>query len=252
MNLHRRAARLATDAKGYFPPRIFRIRASRGIPGQTKRRIRVIRPGSEPVGLRRVTLTVAMPSNHSEISPLDPPSLPSDPAWDEAFLRVESYLRAHHLESRVLLNQLATDIVSEARTPANPGGFPVVTAMDATQARIGAWFARAGHAGEWSDERVRARARLALLLADLPGHNWDHCFLSVPVPPELAAALASRVLQSGPELRFSNMPAAPLEFGFDDPDDPNALKRGGWMMIRAAASWLVIVGLFGVAWAASH
>jgi hypothetical protein len=177
--------------------------------------------------------------------------LTTDPAWEDAFLRVESYLRAHHLESRVLLNQLVSEIIREARAPAQPGGPPVAAAMSATQTRIGAWFARAGNAGDWSDERVRVRARLALLLADLP-RRWDHCFLSVPVPPELVAALASGLLQPGPELRFSNMPAAPLEFGFDDPDDPNALRRGGWLMVRAAASWLSIVGLLGVAWAASH
>jgi len=30
----------------------------------------------------------------------------SDTAWDEAFLRVESYLLAHQIESRLLLNRL--------------------------------------------------------------------------------------------------------------------------------------------------
>src|ERR1700712_5750223 len=84
---------------------------------------------------------------------------PAGPAWDEAFLRVESYLRAHHLESRVLLNQITTDIIQEAhqRALAHPEEEPVVAAMHTTHARIGAWFARAGNAADWSDERVRAR-----------------------------------------------------------------------------------------------
>jgi hypothetical protein len=66
------------------------------------------------------------------------------------------------------------------------------------------------------------------------------------------AALAEAVLQPGPELRFSNMAAAPLEFGFDDPEDRNAPQRSRWLALRAAAGWLLITGLFGVLWAASH
>lgn len=180
--------------------------------------------------------------------------VPSGSAWDEAFLRVESYLRAHHVESRVLLNRLVTDIIREAgeRASANPREDPVAAAMVVTHARIGAWFARAGAAGDWSDERVRAGGRLALVLANLP-ECWAHCFLSAdPVPLELASALATGVLQSGPELRFSNMAAAPLEFSFAAPGGPNSLRNSGWSGLRAAMGWLAIVGFFGVAWAASH
>ncbi len=194
--------------------------------------------------------------HHSSVQPNESvaTSLPAVAAWDEAFLRVESYLRAHHLESRVLLNQLATDIIREARerSQGNPQKKPVVVAMEVTHSRMGAWFARAGDAGDWSDERVRVRGRLALLLADLPG-RWPNCFLSAePLPPELGAALASGVLQPGPELRFSNMPPAPLEFGFNAPDNPNSRPQSGWFVVRAAGWWLCAVGLFGVAWAASH
>lgn len=180
--------------------------------------------------------------------------LPSGPAWDEAFLRVESYLRAHHLAGRVLLNQLTADIIREAggRAQEHPREDPVVAAMQVTHAWIGAWLARAGLTGDWSDARVRAGGRLALVLADVPG-SWASSFLSAePVPPELASALNSGVLQPGPELRFSNMSAAPFEFSFADPDDPNRPTKSGWAGMRAAAGWLAIVGFYGAAWAASH
>ena len=204
--------------------------------------------------MNRFPLTAALPPAGIENIPSAAAPGPAGPAWDEAFLRVESYLRAHNLESRVLLNRLATDIIREAgeRAFANPREDPVVTAMQVTHARIGAWFARAGMTGDWSDERVRAGGRLALVLANLPA-DWAGCFLSAgPVPRELAAALASGVLQSGPELRFSNMSSAPLEFSFGDPDDPNGLRNNGWAGMRAAAVWLAIVGFYGAAWAASH
>jgi hypothetical protein len=175
-------------------------------------------------------------------------------AWDEAFLRVESYLRVHHLESRIQLNRLATEIITEAKASAEdfPAEEPVALAMRITHARIGAWFARAARGCDWSNERERARGRLALVIANLPG-QWSNQFLSPePVAPDLTAAMAAFQFQAGPELRFSNMPPASLEFGFDDSAGPHAAKRGIWLLVRATSSWLLVVGLIGAAWAASH
>jgi hypothetical protein len=181
-------------------------------------------------------------------------SSPIDPAWDEAFVRVESYLRAHHVESRILLNQLAAEIITEARGRAPSGSTdePVTVAMAVTHARIGAWFARAAPNSDWTDERARARGRLALVVANLPGHRPDNFLTDKPVPPELTAAIASFQFQPGPELRFSNMPPAPLEFGFDETATPQAVRQRVRQLVRAASSWLIVVGLIGVAWAASH
>jgi hypothetical protein len=192
-----------------------------------------------------------MQSSRVEISQSVATPVPAEPVWDEAFVRVESYLRAHHLESRVLLNQVVADIIREARER-KLGEQPVVAAMNVMHRRIGIWFSRAGNAGDWSDARVRQQGRLSLVLGDMSG-RWANYFLSNdPVPTELVDALASGVLQPGPELRFSNMPPAPLEFGFEDPRDVNSLNKSGWVVMREAAVWLSVVGFFGAAWAASH
>ncbi len=187
---------------------------------------------------------------------LSPPGLPSaEAAWDEAFLRVEGYLRAHRLESRVMLNQIANDIVETARRQArvNPVASPVTLAMQVTHDRIGAWFARTGLKANWNDERSRARGRLALIGADLPG-RWANQFLSAePVPEEFAAAIRSFEMYPGPALQLSPMPAAPLEFAFaDEGESPYPPTRNLWLLVRAAGSWLLIAGFFGIAWAASH
>jgi hypothetical protein len=181
-------------------------------------------------------------------------SSPANPAWDEAFLRVESYLRAYHLESRVLLNQLATEIIDEARAgePHSPLEPPVTRAMRVTRARIEAWCARAGSDFDEPSERNRAHGRLALVIANLTGRWSNHFFSAEAVPPELSAAMGSFRFQPGPELRYSNMPPAPLEFGFDEVENPHVSKQGLRFLTRAACSWLVVVGLIGVAWAASH
>ena len=200
---------------------------------------------------RRAT---TMPEHRATISQVHASRSPTDQAWDEALSRVEGYLRAHHLESRWLLTQLAATIIAEARAgaPRRAAEEPVAIAMRVTHARIGAWLARAGDESGWAHERDRAHGRLALVIANLPG-RWSDYFLSAePVPRELAAAMASFQFQPGPELRFSNMPPAPLEFGFDEAGDPQAGRHGAWLLVRAASSWLIVVGLIGVAWAASH
>lgn len=201
-----------------------------------------------PTSSRGVVLDAALQPWEGEASP------PGEAAWDEAFLRVESYLRAHHVESRVLLNQLASGIIRGARAQSRTrlGAAPVEIAMQVTHARIGNWFARAGHRGDWSDERVRVRGRLALLLAGVPSIPGD-CFLAEePPPPALAVALASGILRPGPEIRFTNMSAAPLEFGFDNPRDPGTARQSNREVMRAALLWVAILAIYGVAWAASH
>jgi hypothetical protein len=200
------------------------------------------RPGS----VHRAWMHLRRPRVSATAAPPSP-----EAAWDEAFLRVESYLRAHHLTGRVLLNEVVADIIREARER-NAGEAPVTTAMRITHLRIGAWFASVGNAGDWSDVRVRLQGRLALVLADVPG-RWSSFFLSSEaVPPEMAAALAHGVLVPGPELRLSSMPAAPLEFGLGEPQSLGLIRHGMRTLLRQAAVWLAIVGVLGAAWAASH
>lgn len=183
------------------------------------------------------------------------PTLPAaDPAWDEAFLRVESYLRAYGLESRVLLNQATAAIIEEARTKAAAGQHddPVTLAMEVTQDRIGAWIAQSGQPIDWTNERIRAQARLALIIADLPG-RWPNQFLSSdPFPPELAAAITSSQILPAPGMKVSNMAPEPLEFGLLEPGDPRIQSKRIWIPMRAVVPWLLIFGFFGVAWASSH
>ena len=183
----------------------------------------------------------------------DPPTGPSSPAWDEAFLRVQSYLRAYGLESPVLLSQVTGSLIDEARSrPESAQAEPVELAMEVTQARIGAWFAQAGFPVDPASGQRFLQGRLALIIADLPG-RWANHFLSPgPVPEDLAAAMASLRILPGPEMRPSSMSPEPLEFGILEPGDSRLPSRRIWVPVRVATSWLLIFGLFGLAWAATH
>lgn len=175
-------------------------------------------------------------------------SVPANAEWDEAFSRVESYLRAHRIESRVLLNQLATDIINRARKLAesHPGEAPVTLAIQVAQGQIGEWMCQMVGGGDWSDARFRARGRLALLLADIPVRCPEQ-FLR-ELPDDVRARLANAQIEPGPELRLSSMPSAPLEFPSADSVEANWVTFSRSAFLRGAMSWVVIAGVIGAAW----
>jgi hypothetical protein len=177
---------------------------------------------------------------------------PADPAWDEAYLRVESYLRAYGIESPVLLNRLTAEIIAVARASPSESGAddPVAVAMQVTHGRIGAWFSRLGRPIDWADDRARAHGRLALIATGMPGHWADYFLSDQPVPVDLASAMANFEVLPGPELRLSNMAPEPLEFGFEGSEQRLPTRK--WVPVRALVTWTVLFGCFGAAWAASH
>jgi hypothetical protein len=181
-------------------------------------------------------------------------SQPPSTAWDEAFSRVESYLSAHHLESRVLLNRLATTIVREARQAAEstPGVAPVALAMQTAEAKMGAWYHRVLQDGDPEDERFRARGRLALVMAGVPV-LWPEYFLSDETPPpELVAAMKATYLEAGPEVVFTNMAPRAIEFPLVRAADETWETFRRLPALRATAGWIAIIGLLGAVWVVSH
>lgn len=181
--------------------------------------------------------------------------LPIDRAWDEAFLRVESYLRSHRLESRILISRLTTEIIRAAQAEAagRPELVPVQVAMDVADRRMSAWFMRVLGEDVADEPRLGARGRLALVLADVPG-RWPQYFLSDEAPPaDMVAAMRSAYVEAGPQLRFSNMVPRPIDLG------PIASAAGEtwttlrrWPLLRAVLGWVLIIGALAGIWAATH
>jgi hypothetical protein len=181
-------------------------------------------------------------------------TVPVTAEWDEAFSRVESYLRAHRIDSRVQLNRLTTEIMEAARALAanHPDEPPVTIALQITHARIGEWLVHAVGQGDWADERFRAQGRLAILLADIP-RRCPECFLAHDeMPAELRAQLGGAQFQPGPEVRLTRMPSTPLEFPLAGMVGEKWETFSRSIFVRAATSWLLIAGFLGFAWFATH
>jgi hypothetical protein len=186
---------------------------------------------------------------------------PVGPGWDEAFLRVESYLRAHQIESRLVLNRLAMEIVRAARVaadaPPSSGAArrdPVALAMQEAERRTTAWFARVlGDAADPDDERLGTRGRIALVLADVPA-RWPQYFLAeAPPPQELIDAMRAAYIEAGPELELTRMVPRPLDFGpIANVADEAWSTFARWPMLRAVFGWLLFIGLLAAIWRATH
>jgi hypothetical protein len=183
---------------------------------------------------------------------------PSGPGWDEAFLRVESYLRAHQIESRLVLNRLAVEIVRAARaaaeSPAAAGQDPVSLAMGEAERRTTEWFARVlGDAADPDDERLGTRGRIALVMADVPARWPQHFLAATPPPAELVEAMRAAYIEAGPELELTRMVPRPLDFGPIANVADEAWKTfARWPILRAVFGWLLFVGLLAAVWFATH
>jgi hypothetical protein len=183
---------------------------------------------------------------------------PSGPDWDEAFLRVESYLRAHQIESRLVLNRLAVEIIRAARaaadTPEGAGLDAVALAMREAERRTAAWFARVlGDAADPEDERLGTRGRIALVMADVPARWPQHFLAATPPPPELVEAMRAAYLEAGPELELTRMVPRPIDFGPIANVADEAWKTfARWPVLRVVFLWLLFVGVLAVLWFATH
>jgi hypothetical protein len=154
----------------------------------------------------------------------------------------------------VLLNQRTTEILTAARELAarHPNESPVTLAVQVAQARIGEWLVQALGGGDWTDERFRARGRLALLMADVPRRHPDQFLCDHALPAGTRACLTAAELQPGPELRLTSMPATPLEFPLGEAVQEKWVTFSRSVFFQASTSWLIVAGLLGVAWFATR
>lgn len=174
-------------------------------------------------------------------------------AWDEAYRRVENYLHACGVAPRLLLTELAMAVIEEAqrRATQTPDEHPVMISMRVALERLAAGIEDNGsESARGSEEQLRARGRLALATSGAAPRWASHVLSGQTSAAELRACYDDRPLQSGPEIRLSKLPPAPLEFAFgDDEDMPIAPWR---VPVSGLAVVLGVVGAMGAAWAASH
>ena len=170
--------------------------------------------------------------------------------WEEAYISVECYLRALHLRNRLLVADMVRAILFRAsdRQAFEPEKTPRILAMEETLKVVADWTSNVLDE-PLQDNRLAARGRLALLLADMPG-KWQPVFLTqAPWPEPFVQKMRSAYLAAGPHFAALTMTPKPLEL--------NALGSGAaqWFglmerrpLLKKLYRFALVLMLVGLAW----
>jgi len=175
--------------------------------------------------------------------------------WEEAYISVECYLRALHLRNRLLVADMVRAILFRAsdRQAHEPEKTPRILAMEETLKVVADWTSNVLDE-PLQNNRLAARGRLALLLADMPG-KWQPVFLTQsPWPEPFVKKMRSAYLAAGPQFAALTMTPKPLELNalgsgaaqwFGMMENRPLLKKLyylGIVAVLAAVGWLIWKG----------
>jgi hypothetical protein len=142
--------------------------------------------------------------------------------WDEAYEKVENYLRAHRVQGKWQRADLTHRVLRRIASEPPPVPRPDLSALaiDELERQLDEWIARAlPESAAWPKNQRLVSGRLAVLLSDVYA-RWPSAFLSNDPPPELLVrALQGAILTAGPGLQKGRMVPRSEEFG----------RMAGWM-----------------------
>jgi len=167
-------------------------------------------------------------------------------AWNNAYVRVEDYLRAHRIQNRLHSSRLILKILERAaiRHAANPELDPTTLAAEETEAMMDRWFAEILNERDQPHERIAVDGRVALLLCDGP-QKWPYAFLEEQqVPDDFFQAMRAGALTAGPDMAVSSMVPRPIDLGPIPEAAGETLERFERLpMLRTVFLWLLFAGV---------
>jgi hypothetical protein len=166
-------------------------------------------------------------------------------AWNQAYVRVEDYLRAHRVHNRLHQIRLIQQILERAaeRHAADPSLDPTILAAEETEALMDAWFAAVLGTQGHPHERIAVDGRVALLLCDGP-QRWPQAFLDEEhLPEDFVQAMRDGSMRAGPDLAVSSMVPRPIDLGPITEAAGETLERlGRWPVVRVIVLWSLFAG----------
>lgn len=181
---------------------------------------------------------------------------PWDPAhaeaWNEAYEKVENYLRACRVAShlhRARLTALVLQRVYDRLQAEPPAGELDIPGMAITEVRtrIEEWL------GHFLPQQViqgksisLGNSMLALYLGDGP-MRWPYTFLdSVNRPDELAQIIRQRIVRTGPDFAFTSMVPRDIDLGLMPELMGSAMESfESFPILRMVLAWGIFIGLLG-------
>ncbi len=131
--------------------------------------------------------------------------------WNDAYVTVESYLCALGLRNKLLLSRAINEVLTRAGARVSQDASLCIpsVAMEEVIQLVADWFSRVIGL-DLPEDRLGARGRLALLLADLPGENQQYFLLEPPLPEAITAALRDSYLTESPGIERRSMTPQPI------------------------------------------
>jgi len=167
--------------------------------------------------------------------------------WNAAYNKVESYFHAMRVRNKVLLGRLVIHVLKRAmkRAPGETHRTATEIAAEEMDRLVTEWFAQVlQEAPTGADQRLSTRGRLALLLADMPGHWQDQFLRPGPWPEEFVAAMRNAYLMAGPDFQVVKMTPRPLHLGPITTLTNIAMLPYGRMLLVWGGFGLVLILLF--------
>ncbi len=156
--------------------------------------------------------------------------------WNQAYYRLEDYLRAHHVTNKVHQSQIILRLLQRAaaRHAAHPEEAPTRLALQEAYAVMDHWFGRL--LPDEPESRASVVGRVSMYMVDAT-ERWPNVFLAADadIPPEFRTALSESTVQSGPDLRVSSMVPRPLDA--ESEEDP---ARETWERLGRISKALLI------------
>jgi hypothetical protein len=188
--------------------------------------------------------------------PLESITLPPwDPAradeWNDAYEKVENYLRACRVGSHLQRARLIALILQRvyARTLSDDSGatrslseLAIVEVRD----RIAEWSSHCLPPRADGSPLNLGEGMLAIYLCDGPT-RWPYAFLdSQRMPPEFVEALSARLVRAGPDLAVSSMVPRDMDLGLMPGFVGSAMETFEAVpILKTLLAWLLFFGLLG-------
>jgi hypothetical protein len=178
------------------------------------------------------------------------PKWGSPDEWNEAYEKVENYLRACRINSRLhrarLIHRVLERLAERGPSLSNE---PLSTrAIRETQALMDAWFRRLLEPSlEEGSSYSLVDGRVGLLLCDGP-ERWPYAFLtSGELPEDFVREMRASMLVAGPNLEISSMVPRQIDYGWLPEIAGDTLEQiGRSPVLKAVIAWLLFVALLAL------
>ena len=175
--------------------------------------------------------------------------------WNEAFIRVEDYLRAHRVHNRLQQITILEKVIAQAarRHEQNPSLDPTTLAAEEIDRMMDAWFGELLGDKNLPHERVAVAGRVALLISD-GVERWPYAFLDDQhVPPEFASEMQRRSIQAGPDMTVSSMVPRAIELGaLTEVAGQTFEQIEKWPILRVSLLWAMFLSVLALVFYATR